>query len=190
MVKPILPRGFKAKCQKMAVQFRSDLGLEPDEQLDAFILANYLGVKCIPHSDICAGREEFVCLNCSNWSAVLLVNEPNSLIIYNNTHSESRHQSSVMHEISHFILGHTAPPLLDDGLPLFHIDHEPTQELEANTLSSILLLPRIVLESCAKRSLTLDVIAKSYGISEALVRKEINMSGILKQYSRWEPFVN
>jgi len=182
-----LPYRFKANCQKKAVQFRSDMELQTYDPLNAFELSNYLGVRCLPHSEICNGDPRFDCLNCSHWSAVLLMDGTSPMIIYNATHAETRSQSSIMHEISHFILKHTAPPLLSD-FPLFHIDHEPQQELEANTLSSILLLPRVVLEHCAKKAMKIDAIVDVYGISKSLARKELNMSGVLKQYSRWDPF--
>ncbi len=183
-----LPYRFKSGCQKKAIQLRVDMGLKPSDAMDAFHLANFLGVDCIPHSKVCNGESRFNCLNCSNWSAIFVSDGEYHMILYNDTHADTRNQSSIMHEISHFILGHATPPFLDD-YPLFHRDHEPQQELEANTLSSILLLPRIALENCAKKSMKINGIVEEYGVSKSLAIKELNMSGILKQYKRWNPFL-
>ncbi len=92
-----------------------------------------------------------------------------------------------MHELSHYLLDHQTPYLFSD-FPLFYIDASPLQELEANTLSSILLFPRKAIEHCAKNSFSIHRIKNEYGISEQLIRKEINMSGALKQFKGWSPF--
>ena len=187
MVEGKLPRGFKADCQRRALELRLDLGLNKIDPLNSFDLARHLTIECQPHSEICGQMDIYEKLNCSYWSAILLRLNTKSLIIYNDSHSEARHQSSVMHEIAHYILEHTAPPI-SSQIPLFYIDHSPQQELEANTLSSILLLPRIIIEHCAKTKKKIDEMSAQYGISSALIKKEINMCGILKQYKDWYPY--
>ena len=102
----------------------------------------------------------------SGWSAVTVVTESDSIIIYNPAHSQGRIASDIAHEVAHLILEHEPTKLVlsqDGGLVMRSFNAK--QEEEANWLGWCLLLPREALVSSLKRQLSVTEIADSFGIS-------------------------
>jgi Zn-dependent peptidase ImmA (M78 family) len=62
---------------------------------------------------------------------------------------------------------------------------DDTQEAEANWLSGVLLLPRGVLAECTYKRLPKQQVIEHYGVSEDLYRYRMNVSGIQKQYRKY-----
>lgn len=101
--------GFKKWADDTSVQFRKELGLKPQEPLCAFKLSEHLNIpiltpQLIPgmldqHLDLLLGNSK------DQWSAATVpISDIKNIILHNPTHSLSRQQSNIMHELAHVIL--------------------------------------------------------------------------------------
>lgn len=61
------------------------------------------------------------------------------------------------------------------------------QEEEATSLGDTLLLPRPLLIRAVSRGMTVDQIAKTYGVTSDMARFRINTTGVIKQLSARAP---
>jgi len=89
-----------------------------------------------------------------------------------------------MHELAHHILGHRPNPLdasVGDFLMLHSYDRK--QEEEADWLASCLLLPREVLVHIKRREPDTFVAAKKYGVSHAMLKYRLDISGVNYQFA-------
>lgn len=182
-----LKYGFKAQCEKQALEFRTQLGLLPHQPINPFLFAQWLKVPCIPHDEACDYGPEFECLKQGCWSATLIRGADAAIIVFNSSLASVRIWSSIVHEIAHFILGHRTDPLFSN-FPLFQRNYTEAQEEEADCLSYILLLPRPMIENYARRRIQAQIIMEDTGLSLELVRYRISISGVRRQYKNWDPF--
>ena len=101
-------------------------------------------------------------------------NGPKRTIVHNDTHSRPRQVSNVTHEISHGLLLHPPTPPLDaDGLT----DGDRAMEEEATWLAGILLISEPSALLIARKGWSLDAAARVYGVSAAMVRFRVNVTG-------------
>src|SRR5262249_40307748 len=108
-----------------------------------------------------------------------------SVVLTNSAHSGGRPASDLMHELAHLILGHE-PARVDvseDGHLMLH-SFGRDQEDEANWLSGCLLLPRTALLHARVQGWSMTQIAQHYGVSEAMVKYRVNVSGVDAQVAR------
>ena len=182
-----LPRGFKSHSEKIALDFRDQLGLSYYSCLDARDLAKHLDVSVKTPFDFKLDENSLYNLtrNESGWSALTIKINNRNLIIHNPTHSPVRQQTNIMHELAHIICEHPMPKMIiisGMSLPLRYYD--PKLEEEADWLSSTLILPRKALYRCKKNNMSIQQIANFYGVSQSLVRMRENLTGISRQFSR------
>jgi Zn-dependent peptidase ImmA (M78 family) len=103
----------------------------------------------------------------------------------NPTHSKKRQRNDLMHELSHIILKHK-PNRIDvtrDGLLILK-NYEKTQEEEADWLAGCLLLPRKLLLQVVKQRNSMEQTSDNLGVSVALLKYRINVTGISRQMAR------
>jgi hypothetical protein len=176
-------RGFKKECEEIVFGARADLGQARYAPFDPFAYAKFLGIPCVPVSELArdgcpeeslahvagAGRRDF--------SAVTIREGTTCLIVYNDSNDPERQKSDVAHELAHVLLEHEAGPLFGTG-GCRNVDE--LREKEATWLGGALLVPEHVALSVARR-LTVEEAAQHYGVSEELMRWRVNATGALKR---------
>lgn len=185
----LLERGFKTWAEKFAQALRKEMELELLDRMDVHRLARVFGARLCTPRDIRGMSQEHLAQllqkDISGWSAVTVVTESDSIIIYNPAHSQGRIASDIAHEVAHLILEHEPTKLVlsqDGGLVMRSFNAK--QEEEANWLGWCLLLPREALVSSLKRQLSVTEIADSFGISQTLVKFRMQMTGAQTQIRR------
>lgn len=185
--KNVLQRGFKAKAEKLALEKRKELGLNPCDAMCAFKLAELLKIGIYGVSHFIGSEEKVKSTKVflKEWSALtMLTKTGNRIIIHNDSHTIARQQSNLMHEISHIILEHKheSKNTILSGLPLMR-EYNELQEEEAKCLGATLQLPKLCLLWANKRNMTYNEIAEHYNASVEMVRYRINITGLLKLFN-------
>lgn len=179
----LLRRGFKAFAEKKSLEFRAILGLKDVDFLDAFLLAQHLGITIKCASEFLGNGEEFLklCSTDSGWSAARLINEiGEQIIIHNTRQSVYRQQSNLMHEIAHVVCEHDliVDPEQDKILAnLFIRPYNKTQEEEAEVLGAALQIPRDGLVKHLYKAKSIEEISEIYQASRQMVQFRINNTG-------------
>lgn len=187
----LLPRGFKTKAEKTAVEIRESLELLPHDPLCGFKLAEHLNINVYKaHEFFPAGTVmDNLLNNDSGWSALTLkTKKNNTIIIHNHLHASTRQQSNLMHELAHIICAHEHPKTHQDiNLPFFMRDFDKQQEEEAIYLGSALQITRDGLLWALKKRMSADEIAEYYNASPAMVKLRINSTGVSRQLNYLRP---
>ena len=185
----LLERGFKTWAEKFAQALRKEMELELLDRMDVHRLARVFGARLCTPRDIRGMSQEHLAQllqkDISGWSAVTVVTETDSIIIYNPSHSQGRIASDIAHEVAHLILEHEPTKLVlsqDGGLVMRSFNAK--QEEEANWLGWCLLLLREALVSSLKSQLSVTEIADSFGVSQTLVKFRMQMTGAQTQIRR------
>lgn len=187
--KSILKRGFKAKAEKIATEYKEKLNLHPCAPICAFKLAEYLNVKIYAATEFLKSEDEIAKLSAQDsegygWSALTMTTkEGNRIIIHNNFHTPARQQSDIMHEISHILCKH----IVEDKYPGINLpfgmrDYDPLQEEEANCLGSTLQLSKPCLLWAKKRNMTTEQISNHFNASTEMVNYRMGITGLNKPF--------
>ncbi len=182
-------RGFKAWCERVSLEKRTELGLRPVDPLNPKDLAKILGITIWAPKDVpgCPADALEILLrrDPDSWSAVTLRLSGTSLIIVNSAHSPARQNSDLTHELAHVLLAHT-PTRLDVGedQQLLLRTHDATQEEEANWLAGCLLLPRPALLSIMRLGGATRDKARRYGVSADMLTYRLRVAGVEVQARR------
>lgn len=181
-----MQRGFKARCEQTAGRYRKRLGVSPQEALPYGQLADELDVVLwtpsdVPGLDANTVRQLSV-TDAGAWSAVTVRLDGKHVVVVNNAQNERRIPNSVVHELAHIILGHSASrvDVSEDG-HLWLSTHGREQENEADWLAATLLLPRDGLLPCFARYRDVRKTADRFKVSVELVRWRLNATGIGRQ---------
>jgi Zn-dependent peptidase ImmA (M78 family) len=185
----VFRHGFKSWCERIALEKRAELGLQPLDRLDPNDLAKQLGVvvrfpKDVPGlSSGCLKRllED----DPDGWSAVSLRQGSRTIIIMNSAHSKARQASDLMHELAHLLLAHT-PARVDvtKDMQLLLRTHDRGQEDEANWLAGCLLLPRPIVMTVHRKRQAATAAAHEYGVSVDMVNYRLRVTGVGIQEQR------
>ena len=182
-------RGFKTWCETVATQKRRSLKVPATGPLDARLLAKDMGVLVVyidQVPNLTPGTlEQLTGHDPDSWSAVTVCWNNKYLIVMNSSHAPTRQSSSLMHEISHLIIGHK-PARLDvtpDGLMILS-SYDKNNEEEANWLAAALLLPREALLHIRRRGMTNEEAANAFGCSVQMFTFRINTTGVDLQLRR------
>lgn len=185
--KDLLKRGFKAKAERLAAEYRSKLAIHPCAPLCAFDLARYLNVAIYSATDFLNLPNEINRLSDEDfgWSALTMITKANNRIIINNPyHSKARQQSDVMHELAHIICDHKQSlTKYDFDIPLGMRHFDDLQEEEAICLGSTLQIPRPGLLWALKRNFNISQIAMHFNSSVEMAEYRMRISGVAKQQS-------
>ncbi|SKA85813.1 protein of unknown function [Prosthecobacter debontii] len=191
-VKLRMGRGFKADAEKLSVDVRAALKLQPHDRIPAETLAERMGFRVIEPSAIPGLSEGHLKVltgdGKNNWSAVLIKaeNGDGGLIINNPTHSPCRRESNIFHEISHDLCQHEPDEVINlGGLAVRSFSSE--KEEQAERLGYALHISRDALFWAAKRKLTRSGIAEHFCASEILVRHRINSTAVERILKRAIP---
>lgn len=180
-----MQRGFKSRCEAMALSLRAELGLDESAPLAPEQLAGYLDVHILSVLDV--GAEEadlnqLLKVDPDSWSAMTVSASGYDAIITNPFHRSGRLANDLMHELSHLLLGHE-PTIMyvvgDEGLALREYDQG--KEEEANWLAGVLLLPRPALLEAGRARIPERVICETYGVSKQMLKYRMNATGVRRQ---------
>ena len=186
--KSIFKRGFKAKAEKLAIEYRLNLNIHPCAPFCAFKLAEHLNIPIYSATEFIKSTNEINLLSGTNgidceWSALTMTTKiGNRIIIHNPFHSIARQQSDLMHELSHQICKHEH--ILKDydfEIPIGMRYFNEEQEEEAKCLGSTLQITRAGLLWAVKRKMSTEEIANHFNASNEMVKYRMNLSGVTKQ---------
>jgi hypothetical protein len=186
---PKFKHGFKTFAEKKSIDYRKLLGLEPYDFLCAFKLCKYLNIPLLTPYDVPNLEKEYLNnllgVGSDNWSAVSIQIESGKyIIIHNNTHSPTRQQSNIMHELAHILCEHTSLDTQLYNLPASLRTYNESQEAEAIWLGGSLQLPRELLIHFLKTKTNIKTIAHLNTASEEMVQYRINVTGVSLQIKR------
>ena len=181
-----MQRGFKTKCENLALQVRSELGLKKTDPLSPQCLAERLGVYLWKPSDIAGlSREALRQLqkDRASWSAVTVSLGGIDAVIYNSSHSRGRQSSDIMHELSHILLGHRPVEMIlfSEDVDIVLREYDPSLEEEANWLAGCLLLPREALLWIGRNGIGDSEACSKYGVNRVLLNFRMNKTGVNSQ---------
>jgi Zn-dependent peptidase ImmA (M78 family) len=190
MAKSVLKHGFKAKAERLSLQYRQELGLQNHSPLCGFVLAEHLRIKVFKASTFLTSVEDIsrlkgeIGVDCG-WSALTMQNKyGETIIVYNPFHSEARQQSDIMHELSHFICGHSLEAHnFGFELPIGMRSYNELYEEEAKCLGSTLQLTKEGLLWGLKNNFDVEQLAQHFNASSKMVNYRLRLSGAAKQFS-------
>jgi hypothetical protein len=178
----IFARGFKKYAETVAADFRGELRLTTDDRFDPFVGAESLGIPVLPLEDlrpICESMHFARVRDGRAFSALTVICEGKSLIVYNDAHTDTRINNSLAHELAHALLQHEPQPFAN-GVRLRYRE----EEAEADYLAGLLLIPNLVAVRACRDSEKLASIAARFGVSDQLLKYRINVSGARRRVIR------
>lgn len=176
-------RGFKTEAERLALSLRAELGLGVTDRLDCNTLAGHLEIPVISLQDLRhhgASSQSVSRLmgRTSGFSALTIREGTRRLIVYNPRHPPTRRANSVVHEVSHVVLEHPPAPALGEGGCRYW---DSRLEDEADWQAAALLVPRDGAFAWLRAGGGLSDGAGHFGVSLALFRWRVNMTGVARQ---------
>lgn len=190
-----MKRGFKTNAEKISIELRKSIGLKCHDRMDCIQILSQLANFMIKEFNAVAieisemskyglapNLIETLCNTRGNEvSAVLLRKDKDYIIIYNQSHSSNRINSSIAHEISHILCEHNFNILSLNQSNCLIRELPKEFEDEADWLSSCILVPREGLLWAIRRGMSHDEIASHFGVSAQMVRWRVNTTGVTFQ---------
>lgn len=178
-------RGFKAECERRASSARVELGLGPLAPLCPWSFARALGIMVFGADELDLETEHAVQLlqrDPDSWSGMTLHDDGAHVVVLNSAHHRNRQTATLMHEIAHITLDHSAAEVTVSASGLVLLSHYSVdQEDEADWLGAALLLPEAALLNERRRGMSIAAIAKDFGVSEPLCSWRCRMTGVEKR---------
>lgn len=179
-----LKRGFRADAERMALQIRQDMRLRPFDPLDLRALAAKHGIDIVAADSLVprADLEELERLQAFAFSACTFDVDGAQVIVVSPLRSAARQTSDIAHELAHILLGHQLTEIREIAGITFRTCRTD-QEEEATSLGGTILLPRPLLIRAVGRGMSIDQIARAYGVTADMARFRVNTTGVMKQLS-------
>lgn len=171
-----LPYKFRKRCESIATEQRSRIGLKAFASLPARTLAKHHSATVLFPQEIPTVEPEQlnVLMNSDNWSASVIRKEP-LWIVHNPRHSLARQESNLMHELAHVLLNHKSVGFDKvNGLPM-RCDRD---EDEAVFLGGCLQIPRRGLLWAIQKKMSKSQVAEHFMASEQMVSFRSNVTGL------------
>ncbi|WP_420917182.1 ImmA/IrrE family metallo-endopeptidase [Dictyobacter halimunensis] len=180
-----LERSLRDWCENEGVRWRRELGLYAYDPLPSQRLAQHLEIPVFSPTEI-PGIEAQILQRLleeeSAWSAITLpVSQGKHIVIYNPTHATTRHESDVMHELAHLLLGHQPIRFHQVSGTIPVREYRTADEKAAEYLGGCLQITARGLDWAFQRNMTRREIAKHFGASSQMVRYRCNMTGYSKR---------
>lgn len=182
-----VPRGFKAKANRIALGLRRQMGLLDTAPIDMEDLASRLRLSIVPvttFAELCPGAiRQILDRDPEAFSAMLLPVETGRVILVNDKHSFGRKNSSLAHEIAHALLAHPPSQVFSQpGCRSFNKDMED----EAACLSGHILIPNEAASHIVWSNNDLEATREEYGVSRQMLEYRLNASGARKRREQWQ----
>ena len=184
-----MERGFKARCENIAIGLRKELGLARTGPLPPHELADYLGIPVLTLSEIPgvhpSDTRQLLFVDPDAWSAITVSHAGHEVIITNPNHRGGRPATDIMHEIAHILLGHEPSTMFYVGEEDIALrGYNAGAEEEANWLAGALLLPRAALVHLRSLGLSDAATCSEYAVSQDLLRMRADVTGVNRQFGR------
>ena len=192
----LLPPTEKRKQYELrALALRDFAGVAPDEALDPFALAEFARLLVV-HFDQIEGlsdesRKHLLGPGTNEWSGGACSQPlPDGwrLVILNPAHGAQRNRATLMEEISHVFLGHTANRLAvavadeKGGNRVLARDYNKSDEEAAYAIGSAALVPYAALRKLILDDRSADQIARRFRVSRQLVEYRIKVTHLWAAY--------
>jgi Zn-dependent peptidase ImmA (M78 family) len=178
-------RGFKSGCERIALEIRGELRLAADDRIDPFLLAEHLAIPVSPLAKLktlCPGAvDQFHNGDRNLLSAFTVFEGKKRFIFYNEKNAPTRRSNDICHEISHCLLEHEPGPVMDDGGNRLW---KPEIEKQADYLAGAILIPSDGAYELRRQGHSVDGIAAHFGVSGALSRMRVQMTGVEVRLAR------
>ena len=184
-------RGFKAWCERTALEYREALGVSPEEALDPRALAAFLRVRVVTPQDFPGlsrkTLKRLTVIDPDSWSAITISQRGINLVILNSSQPLTRQANSLVHELAHIILNHKTDDaqVSAEGI-LFRAQFNKEQEDEATWLAGCLLVPAEGLLDAYRRVRAAQLLAEEFGVSQPLLEWRLRMTGVQKRMGRMQ----
>jgi len=195
-VPSIPPTEKRKQFELRALALRDFANVAPDEALDPFALAEFAKLLVVDFDQIKGlsdeSREHLLGAGTNQWSGGACSQPlPNGwrLVILNPAHGAHRNRATLMEEISHVFLGHTANRLavsVDEkkgsGNRVLARDYNKSDEEAAYAIGSAALVPYAALRKLVLEGHTSDQIAHRFRVSRQLVEYRIKVTRLWSAY--------
>jgi hypothetical protein len=199
----LLPSSEKRKQYELrALGLRDFAGVEADDPLDPFVLAEFAKLLVVDFEQIKGlsdeSREHLLGDAADEWSGGACSRPlPNGwkIVILNPAHGIHRNRATLMEEISHVFLGHQAnrlavvrsePPAVAGGPAtsprVLARDYNKADEEAAYAVGAAALVPFAGLRRLVLAGRTAEQIARRFGVSRQLVEYRIKVTHLWAEY--------
>jgi len=190
------PTEKRKQFELRALALRDFANVAPDEALDPFALAEFARLLVVDFDQIKGlsdeSREHLLGAGTNQWSGGACSQPlPNGwrLVILNPAHGAHRNRATLMEEISHVFLGHTANRLavaVDEkkggGNRVLARDYNKSDEEAAYAIGSAALVPYAALRKLVLEGHTSDQISHRFRVSRQLVEYRIKVTRLWSAY--------
>lgn len=177
----------KDEMEKIAEEFRQEIGLFENEPLDPFRL-KIEGVEIMSLADVrdIGNDLKLQLLNSGkqNWSAMSIPLEEGSdkwAIVWNSSQSQKRQRVSLLEEMWHILLGHKLTRITKIA-DIYGRTFAEVEEHDAYYLAAATLLPSDVIKKFVKEKQDISELAAKYGVTPDLIEYRIKRLGLWHQY--------
>lgn len=175
-------RGFKARAKRLALELRSEIGLDAYTAFDPYAFASEYGIPVIHLGDLTGpARDHFLRTDGSALSGALIPDGTGVVILENDAQPITRRRTTMCHELAHVVLEHEFGLSLSDERKC-GIGGE--QEAEADWLSGEMLVPYVGAVRLAREDATDAQVSGVFDVSLAVARWRMNHSGARKVIER------
>ena len=199
----LLPPTEKRKQFELrALALRDFAGVQPDEALDPFALAEFARLLVVDFNQIkdlsAESREHLLGDGMNDWSGGACSRPlPNGwrIVILNPAHGIQRNRATLMEEISHVFLGHTPnrlavvmsePPEIapeaGGAKKILTRDYNKSDEEEAYAVGAAALVPYAALRRLVFAGRTAEEIARRFRVSTPLAEYRIKVTHLWAAY--------
>jgi len=191
------PTEKRRQYELRALALRDFAGVVADGALDPFELAEFARLLVVDFDQISGlsdeSREHLLGAGTNEWSGGACSQPlPNGwrLVILNPAHGAHRNRATLMEEISHVFLGHTANRLAvavadekqGTGNRVLARDYNKSDEEAAYAIGSAALVPYASLRKLVLDGRTADQIARRFRVSRQLVEYRIKVTHLWSAY--------
>ena len=195
------PTEKRKQFELRALALRDFAGVQPDEALDPFALAEFARLLVVDFDQIkdlsAESREHLLGDGMNDWSGGACSRPlPNGwrIVILNPAHGVQRNRATLMEEISHVFLGHTpnrlavvmpeSQPVGKAGGPnkILTRDYNKSDEEEAYAVGAAALVPYAALRRLVFAGRTAEEIARRFRVSTPLAEYRIKVTHLWAAY--------
>lgn len=176
-------RGFKTEAKRLALELRSEIGLDAHTPFDPYAFATEYGIRVVQLSDLGGdARDHFLRADGSALSGALIPDGTAMIILENDAQPLTRRRTTMCHELAHVVLEHQFGVSLSGDERRCGLGGD--QEAEADWLSGEMLIPTDGAFRLARANATDERAAGEYAVSLAVARWRMNHSGARKVIQR------
>ena len=192
------PTEKRKQFELRALALRDFAGVQPDEALDPFALAEFARLLVVDFDQIkdlsAESREHLLGDGMNDWSGGACSRPlPNGwrIVILNPGHGRQRNRATLMEEISHVFLGHRAnrlavvsesPAPASGAAKILTRDYNKSNEEEAYAVGAAALVPYAALRRLVFAGRTAEEIARRFRVSTPLAEYRIKVTHLWAAY--------